>query len=179
MNIPNKLTVLRIFLVPVFMVFLLVAQIPYHMQLAILCFVAASLTDLFDGYLARKYNLITNFGKFLDPLADKLLIIAALVCFVQIYHTYAVVAMIIITRELLVTSLRLIASGSGEVIAANIWGKVKTNGQIIAIVAVMLCSVFSIPLIYGSILLWIAAIFTIITGIQYMWAYRRYIDTTK
>jgi CDP-diacylglycerol--glycerol-3-phosphate 3-phosphatidyltransferase len=179
MNTPNKLTVVRIFLVPVFMVLLLVQSIPHHMLFAILCFLVASLTDLIDGMLARKYNLITNFGKFLDPLADKLLVIAALVCFVQINLTDAWVAMIIITRELLVTSLRLIASGSGEVIAANGWGKVKTNIQIIAIVAVMLCSAFSISLIYGSILLWISAIITIITGIQYMRAYREYIDTTK
>jgi CDP-diacylglycerol--glycerol-3-phosphate 3-phosphatidyltransferase len=179
MNTPNKLTVVRIFLVPVFMVFLLVENIPYHMLIAIFCFIVASLTDLLDGKLARKYNLITDFGKFLDPLADKLLVIAALVCFVQINLADAWVVMIIITRELLVTSLRLIASGSGEVIAANGWGKAKTNSQIIAIIAVMLCSVFSIPLIFGSVLLWIAAVITIITGIQYMWAYREYIDTTK
>jgi len=179
MNTPNKITLLRIFLVPVFMVFLLVKNIPYHMLFAIFCFVVASLTDMLDGKLARKYNLVTDFGKFLDPLADKLLVIAALVCFVQIDLTDAWVAMIIVTRELLVTSLRLIAAGSGEVIAANIWGKIKTNSQIIAIIAAMLFSALSLPPVYGNILLWITAVFTIITGIQYMWAYREYIDTTK
>lgn len=179
MNTPNKLTLLRIFLVPVFMVFLLVQGIPYHMIFATICFVVASVTDFIDGMLARKYNMVTNFGKFLDPLADKLLVISALVCFVQINLTNACIAMIIITRELLVTSLRLIASGSGEVIAANAWGKVKTNVQIIAIVALMVSQAFNIPLIYGNILMWIAAGITIITGIQYLWAYREYIDTTK
>lgn len=179
MNTPNKLTVVRILLVPAFMVFLLIQAIPFHMWFALVCFVAASVTDFADGYLARKNNQITTFGKFLDPLADKLLVISALVCFVQLGLGDAWIAMIIVARELLVTSLRLIAAGSGTVIAANIWGKAKTVSQIIAIVGVMLFSALSVTAIVGVVLLWIAAAFTVVSGIQYMWAYRRCIDTTK
>ncbi|MDR3644248.1 MAG: CDP-diacylglycerol--glycerol-3-phosphate 3-phosphatidyltransferase [Clostridia bacterium] len=183
MNTPNKLTVLRICLVPLFMVFLLLPQIPAHILLAAICFASASLTDLLDGSLARKNNQITNFGKFLDPLADKLLVTSALVCFVQMGLASAWIAMIIIAREFLVTSLRLIAAGSGTVIAANIWGKTKTVSQIVAIIAILLFNLFGAapaPLaLTGQILLWIAAALTIISGIQYVWAYREYIDTYK
>lgn len=113
MNTPNKLTIVRILLVPAFMIFLLGKNIPWHMLFAIFCFLVASVTDFVDGRLARKNNQITNFGKFLDPLADKLLVISALVCFVQLGLADSWLAMIIIARELLVTSLRLVASGSG------------------------------------------------------------------
>lgn len=179
MNTPNKLTVVRILLVPAFMVFLLVTVIPLHMWLALLCFVLASVTDFVDGFLARKNNQVTTFGKFLDPLADKLLVISALVCFVQLGLGDAWVAMIIVARELLVTSLRLIAAGSGTVIAANLWGKVKTVSQIIAIVGVMAFAALGMGPLAGVVLLWVAAGFTIVSGVQYMWAYRRCIDTTK
>lgn len=179
MNTPNKLTLLRVCVIPVFMVLLLCRQIPYHMLFAAACFAAASITDTIDGRLARKNNQVTTFGKFLDPLADKMLVISALVCFVQLGLADAWVAMVIVARELLVTSLRLIASGSGVVIAANIWGKAKTTAQIIAILAVMLFAAFGLPTVYGSALLWIAAFFTVVTGVQYLVVYRKYIDTTK
>lgn len=183
MNTPNKLTILRILLVPVFMLFLLVGEIPFHMFWAAACFLLASLTDLIDGKLARKNNQVTTFGKFLDPLADKLLVTSALVCFVQLRYAGAVIAMIVIAREFLVTSLRLIAAGSGTVIAANIWGKAKTTSQIIAILAVILFNAFgtaSAPLaLLGQVLLWAAALLTIASGIQYVWAYRGHIDTYK
>lgn len=179
MNTPNKLTLLRVLIIPVFMVLLLVTQIPYHMFWAAVCFAAASITDTIDGRLARKNNQVTTFGIFLDPLADKLLVISALVCFVQLNLSDAWVAMIIVARELLVTSLRLIASGSGVVIAANIWGKAKTTTQIIAILGVMLLATFRLPAIYGQGLLWVAAFFTVASGVQYMVVYRKYIDTTK
>lgn len=183
MNTPNKLTVLRILIVPVFMVFLLDGRIPGNMMWAALCFAAASVTDLIDGKLARKRNQVTTFGKFLDPIADKMLVAAALICFVQLGYADAVVAVVIIAREFLVTSLRLIAVDSGTVIAANYWGKTKTVSQIIAILAVMLFHSFgAMPVgfdLLGRVLLWVAAAFTVVSGVQYAWANRRHIDTYK
>ena len=176
MNTPNKLTMLRIFLVPFFMVLLMIKQIPYHIEFALVIFLAASVTDLIDGKLARKYNQITNFGKLMDPLADKLLVTSALVCFVGLGLSDVWAVVLIIAREFLVTSVRLIAAGSGTVIAANIWGKIKTNSQIVAIVAVIVFSIFSLPVYIGQCLLWIAAIFTVISGIQYAWSYRAYLS---
>lgn len=179
MNTPNKLTILRVLMVPVFMVFVLYKQIPYNIFIALAVFAIASITDLIDGKLARKNNQITNFGKLMDPLADKLLVTAALVCFVQLGLANVWAAMIIIAREFLVTSIRLIAVDSGKVIAANIWGKTKTVSQMIAVIVTLFCTGLSLPPIYGSVLIWIAAGFTIISGVQYTWAYREYITTTK
>lgn len=179
MNTPNKLTMLRILLVPIFMVLLLVKAIPFHILFAGICFIIASLTDLIDGKLARKNGQVTTFGKFLDPIADKLLVTAALVCFVELGLASSWVAMIIIAREFLVTSLRLIASDGGKVIAANFWGKSKTVSQITAVVVVMAVSALSLPALIGSVFLWIAAALTVISGVQYLWVYREYINTTK
>lgn len=176
MNTPNKLTVSRMIMVPVFMVFLMEARIPYHMLLALLVFVLASVTDLIDGKLARKYNQITNFGKLMDPLADKLLVTAALICFVSLGLADVWAVVIIVAREFLVTSIRLIAADSGKVIPANIWGKIKTNGQIIAVVVTMLASFFALPAAVGEVFVWIAAAFTVVSGIQYAYAYREYIS---
>lgn len=176
MNTPNKLTMLRIFMIPVFMVLLLIPQIPYHMLFALLVFLLASITDLIDGKLARKYNQITNFGKLMDPLADKLLVTSALICFVQMGLSDVWAVVIIIAREFLVTSIRLIAAGSGTVIAANMWGKVKTNSQIIAIVAVMLFSAFGLSPVIGSVFVWISAVFTVVSGIQYAWSNKNFIS---
>lgn len=166
-------------LVPVFMVFALLPAGRWRLLAALAVFIVASVTDLIDGKLARKYNQVTTFGKFMDPLADKLLVCAALVVFVQIglASTWAVV--LIIAREFLVTSLRLLAAGSGEVIPANIWGKVKTNSQMYAIILALLVAGLGGPLWIGYLLVWAAAVFTVISGLQYLWAYRRYIDTTK
>ncbi|MFT8888744.1 MAG: CDP-diacylglycerol--glycerol-3-phosphate 3-phosphatidyltransferase [Ethanoligenens sp.] len=179
MNTPNKLTVFRMVLVPVFMAFALLPAGNWRLLVALAVFIVASVTDLIDGKLARKYNQITTFGKFMDPLADKLLVCAALVVCVQIglASTWAVV--LIIAREFLVTSLRLLAAGSGEVIAANIWGKVKTNSQMYAIILALLIAGLGGPTWIGHVLIWIAAVFTAISGLQYLWAYRAYIDTTK
>ena len=179
MNTPNKLTIFRTLLVPAFMAFLLAPAVPYHMVIAAGCFIAASLTDLFDGRLARKNRQETDFGRFLDPLADKLLVISALVCFVQLGLADAWITMIIVMRELLVTSIRLVASGSGKVIAASIWGKAKTVSQMAAIITVMALNAFSLPSFPGTVLLWIAAALTVVSGAQYVWTYREYIDTTK
>ena len=135
MNLPNKLTILRILLVPFVMAAILI-EFPFHFLIAGLLFGAASITDAFDGKIARRDNLITDFGKFADPLADKILVISVLVCFVKLGLCGAIPLCIIIFREFAVTSVRLVAAANGKVIAANMWGKVKTVSQIVAIVAI-------------------------------------------
>lgn len=138
MNLPNKLTVLRICLIPLFLLFLYLDFIPHNYLLALLVFMVASLTDMLDGKIARKYNLITDFGKFMDPLADKLLVISAMVAFVGLNLASSVVVIIILAREFLVTSLRLVAASNGIVIAADKWGKYKTVSQMIWVLYIML-----------------------------------------
>ncbi|WP_416150883.1 CDP-diacylglycerol--glycerol-3-phosphate 3-phosphatidyltransferase [Salipaludibacillus sp. HK11] len=180
MNIPNQITVSRILLIPVFMIFLLVpfqwgeltllgAEIPVHHFIAAIIFIVAASTDWLDGYYARKYKLVTNMGKFLDPLADKLLISAAFVGLVGLDMFPAWAAIIILSREFAVTGLRLVASGEGEVIAASIWGKWKTISQIFAAAAVMLYNIVfelvSIP--FDTILVYVAVILTVFSGVDY------------
>lgn len=143
MNLANKLTMLRIFLVPVFLIFLAVKDIsPWGMLIATFVFIVASLTDKLDGYIARSRNQITRFGKLMDPLADKLLVTAALISLVEFHIIPTWVAMLIIAREYAVTGLRLIAAGDGIVIAASAWGKAKTATQIIAILFALLKLIF-------------------------------------
>lgn len=186
MNTPNKLTIARIVLVPIFIAILL-SKLPHYQLFAAIIFGIASITDLIDGKLARKYNEITDFGKFLDPLADKILVSAALICFVQLELVNSWVAWIIITREFLVTSLRLVAAGGGKVIAANSWGKAKTVSQITAILVVLACSyinelniqtIINLKII-GDITIWIATILTIVSGITYIWVHRDYLKAAK
>lgn len=169
MNTPNKLTILRVLLVPVFIWALLSDMLP----LALAVFVIASLTDQLDGHLARKYNQVTTFGKLMDPLADKILTISALVCFLEVKadFIYSWMVMIIIARELIVTGIRQLAMGENTVIAASAWGKAKTVSQLVAIIAVMLDMI--IPLRYGSFCLtfWliiIAVVLTVYSGIDYV-----------
>lgn len=179
MNLPNKLTLLRVFMVPLFLVFMLVSGIPNHLLWAAVIFAVASATDAIDGHLARKNNLVTSFGKFLDPLADKVLVMAALISLVELNVISCVPVIIILAREFMVTALRLVASGD-VVIAAGIWGKLKTAFTMIAIVAILLLHSAGIILpIVDLLLIWIATILTVISGAQYLWAYRKYIDTTK
>lgn len=186
MNLPNKLTILRILLVP-FMIAALLIDFPHHFLVAGLLFGAASLTDFFDGKIARERNLITDFGKFADPLADKILVISCLVCFVAMKLCDPILLIIVLFREFAVTSIRLVAASTGKVIAANMWGKVKTVTQIIAIVAVFtfqyfleLCRLY-IPIpkeiadiiamwlnIGGVALLWISTVMAIISGVIYI-----------
>lgn len=187
MNLPNKLTVLRIFLVPFFVASLLI-PFPHHYLVSCLIFIAASVTDCLDGKLARKRNLVTDFGKFADPLADKILVISAFVCFIALGITDPVMVIIVLIREFTVTSIRLVAASQGKVVAANIWGKVKTVSQIIAICAVMLSS-YVIELmnlgiiqvsselqsqfaegfmVMNQIFLWVSTIFAVISGIIYV-----------
>lgn len=199
MNTPNKLTLLRILLVPFFVLFLLLPAVPHHYLLAGLVFGAAALTDHFDGRLARKHGQITDFGKFADPLADKILVTSAFVCFVQLDLVSAVAVIIILFREFLVTSIRLVASGKGKVIAANQWGKAKTISQIVAILLVVVLQygnelislgilpltmeearIFSqVTLVVGQIATWICVLFTLISGAIYLWDNREFVKTAK
>lgn len=188
MNLPNQLTVARIIMVPFFVVFLVNITVPHHFLIAGLIFALASFTDFLDGKIARKCNLITNFGKFLDPLADKVLVISALVCFVSLGLAELWFVLIIIAREFMVTSIRLIAVNTGAVIAANGWGKLKTVSQMAAIVGILIMQyiqelidleiipVFSVGSFASSSVFWfagnvlvgVAAFFTVISGIVYL-----------
>lgn len=166
-------------LVPVFMAFALLPVQGWNLLAALAVFIVASVTDLIDGRLARKYNQVTTFGKFMDPLADKLLVVAALVVLSRLGLASVWAVMLIIAREFLVTSLRLLAAGSGEVIAANLWGKIKTNSQMYAIILALLFAGFGWTSLVGYVLIWIAAVFTAASGVQYLWSYRSYINPTK
>ena len=187
MNLPNKLTLWRIILVPFFVAALLI-PFPLHTIVALVLFIAASITDMLDGRIARKRNLITDFGKFADPLADKILVLAALLCFVQNGWCDCIAVIIVLFREFTVTSIRLIAAAKGEVIAANIWGKVKTVTQMVAIITILVFrAAFGIivPLLPqlpdsitaginqwlflgGETLIWISTVFAIISGVIYV-----------
>ncbi len=169
MNLANKLTIARILLVPVFMIFML-NKIPYGVEIAAAIFILAAITDTLDGYIARKKNQITNFGKFMDPLADKLLVSAALVSLVQMGRLSAWVVVIIISREFTISILRAVAAAEGVVIAASWWGKAKTITQIIAIIFVI---VNNFPFNYinfpfSDIMMGIAVIITVVSGVDYL-----------
>ena len=172
MNTPNKLTVARMILVPFLVVFLLTGwggEANRWICLAI--FVAASVTDWFDGHLARKYNLITNFGKFMDPLADKLLVCSAMICMIEVDKLPAWVVIIIIGREFIISGFRLIAAENGIVIAANYWGKFKTVSQMIMIILLLidLGGVFDI---LEQIFIWLSLALTVVSLITYIWQNR-------
>ncbi|MDR5658131.1 CDP-diacylglycerol--glycerol-3-phosphate 3-phosphatidyltransferase [Serpentinicella sp. ANB-PHB4] len=171
MNLANKLTLLRIFLIPVFMVFLLNrVNIPYGAGIAAGIFILAAITDALDGYIARKKNQITTFGKFMDPLADKLLISSALISLVQMGKISAIVVIIIIAREFTISILRAVAASEGVVIAASWWGKMKTVTQIVAIIALLInnypFSYINFP--FDVYMTWVAVFFTVISGIDYI-----------
>lgn len=176
MNLPNKLTLFRIILVPFFVAALLIPSIPQHYLWALLLFAVASLTDHYDGKLARKNNQVTTFGKFLDPVADKILVISALVCFIELGLAPTWCVLLIIAREFMVTSIRLVAVDSGKVIAANNWGKTKTVSQIIATLAILLLQLVlqtgwidtGSAMLLGNIFLYIATFFTVFSGVVYI-----------
>ncbi|MBF8983033.1 CDP-diacylglycerol--glycerol-3-phosphate 3-phosphatidyltransferase [Lutibacter sp. B2] len=173
MNLANKLTIGRIFLVPIFMIALL-NKIPYGMYIAAAIFTAAAITDTLDGYIARSRNQVTKFGKFMDPLADKLLVTAALVCLVQMHKLPAWIVVLIISREYTITILRAVAASEGIVIAASLYGKLKTIAQIVAIIAILLnnypFSLINFP--FSTIALWVAVILTIVSGVDYLYLNR-------
>ena len=194
MNLPNKLTLLRVILIPFFLLFMYI-DFTFHYAVALVIFAAASITDALDGKIARKRGLVTNFGKFLDPLADKVLVIAALTVFVDLndVNMGAIPLIIITAREFMVSGLRLLAADSGVVVAAGIWGKLKTAFTMVAIVAILfwlsLCGDFSLSLsdslvkavdnVVIPILIWISTILTVVSGAVYLKGYWHLIDSDK
>ena len=177
MNLPNKLTLLRVILVPFFLLFLLVDAIPLHGGWALVVFAAASITDALDGHIARSRKMITDFGKFLDPVADKVLVFAALIAFTELGLASSVAVVIMMAREFLVSSLRMVAASNGKVIAAGKSGKVKTAVTMVSIVAILLlmalmdagvlASTFPLVTVSG-VLIWICAAITLYSGIEYL-----------
>ena len=180
MNTPNKLTMLRMILVPFFLLFLLVESIPLHNVWALLVFAAAAVTDALDGHIARSRGLITDFGKFLDPVADKVLTFSALIAFVELGCASAVAVVIMMAREFLVSSLRMVAAGK--------LGKLKTVVTMVSIVIIllllmaadfgMLSILFPLPEI-GRGLVWLSAVITVISGTEYLWVNRAQFTASK
>ena len=175
MNLPNKLTVLRVIMVPFFVFFMLTdVGGTANKWIALVLFIVASLTDMLDGKIARKYNLVTNFGKFMDPLADKMLVSSAFICLVAQNKIAAWIVIVIIAREFVISGFRLVASDSGVVIAASYWGKFKTNFQMFAIILLMLNLGENFPAYAGGIhiaeqiLIYIALILTIVSLVDYL-----------
>ena len=167
MNLPNKLTILRTILIPFFLIFIYTDFWGKgNAYIAVAIFIIASLTDLLDGKIARKYNLVTNFGKFMDPLADKLLVCSALICLIQLGQLPAWVVIIIISREFIISGFRLVAADNGIVIAASYWGKFKTTFQMIAVILM----IFNIPALktVTFIMLAAAVVLTIVSLVDYV-----------
>ena len=169
MNLPNKLTMARVIMIPFFVFFLLWqnGENRTFRMIALALFIIASLTDLLDGKIARKYNLVTNFGKFMDPLADKLLVCSALICLIELNALPAWMVIVIISREFIISGFRLIASDNGVVIAASYWGKFKTTFQMVSVVLLIL----DIPALafVTTICVWIALLLTIVSLVDYIY----------
>ncbi len=169
MNLPNKLTLLRIIMIPFFLVFmLLIPAYPSSKFIALALFVFASFTDFLDGYIARKYNLVTNFGKFMDPLADKLLVSSAMICLIELGVLPAWIVVIIIGREFIISGFRLIAVDNGVVIAASYWGKFKTVSQMIMVILLILHFQNGFYQILETIFTYLALVLTVISLIDYI-----------
>lgn len=168
MNLPNKLTILRVIMVPFFVVCLLMDKGTATEIAALILFAAASFTDYLDGHIARKNNLVTNFGKFMDPLADKLLVCSALICLVELNRIPAWVVIIIIAREFIISGFRLIASDNGVVIAASYWGKFKTVSQMALIMLLIVHPEGAVFYWIEQIILWIAIALTVISLCDYI-----------
>ena len=166
MNLPNKLTMFRVILIPFFVVFMLVDITLYDKWIALAIFIIASLTDLLDGKIARKYNLVTNFGKFMDPLADKLLVCSALICLVALDKIPAWMVIVIIAREFIISGFRLIASDNGVVIAASYWGKFKTTFQMVMI-CLMIADIAAISVL-TTVVMWVALVLTVVSLVDYL-----------
>ena len=168
MNLPNKITIFRVCMIPIFLIFMLVSSIPGGRYIAAAIFIVAALSDLLDGYIARKHNLVTNFGKFMDPLADKLLVSSALICLVELKQLSAWIVIVIIAREFIISGFRLIASDNGVVIAASWWGKIKTVVQMVMSIMLIINLDFIFINILEQISTYLAAVLTIISLIDYM-----------
>lgn len=169
MNLPNKLTIFRVILIPFFVVFLLVPCFgDYGRYIAAAVFILASLTDLLDGKIARKYHLVTDFGKFMDPLADKLLVCAAMICLVESGQLPAWIVIIIISREFIISGFRLVAADNGIVIAASYWGKFKTVFQMLMIIVLILDINTTAFQIIGTVLIYVSLALTVISLVDYL-----------
>ena len=169
MNLPNKLTIFRVILIPFFVFFLLTPYFEgYGNYIAVAIFIVASITDFLDGKIARKYNLVTNFGKFMDPLADKLLVCSALICLIQLELIPAWVVIIIIAREFIISGFRLVASDNGVVIAASYWGKFKTAFQMLTVIVLILNIPNKVFTILGTVLIYVSLALTVISLIDYI-----------
>ena len=169
MNLPNKLTVLRVIMIPFFVVFMLTdigGDYSNYIALAIFC--VASLTDMLDGKIARKYNLVTNFGKFMDPLADKLLVGSAMICLIPMDKLPAWIVIVIISREFIISGFRLVASDNGIVIAASYWGKFKTVSQMFMIIFLILDLPGGVAQTIETVLIYLALILTVVSLIDYI-----------
>jgi len=170
MNLPNKLTLFRVVLIPFFVFFLLIGKDNQVLRVfADLIFIVASLTDLLDGKIARKYDLVTNFGKFMDPLADKLLVCSAMICLIQTEQLYAWFVIIIVAREFIISGFRLIAAENGLVIAANIFGKIKTVTQMIMIIILVANFQVKWLQVLGTIFVWLSLVMTVLSLIIYIY----------
>lgn len=191
MNLPNKLTIARAFAVPFYVVFMIVTDIPFNYLWALIIFIAASVTDMIDGKIARKRGLVTNLGKFLDPLADKVLVSSALICMVELKWTYSFLVIIIIAREFMVSALRLAAAGGKEhtVIAAGPWGKVKTAVTMVSVSIITAMHIFTENIVIleegfpvgtvSDVLMVISTLLTIISGVIYVAGYWRIFTEEK
>ena len=169
MNLPNKLTIFRVILIPFFVFFMLAPYFPDNGKyIAVAIFIIASLTDMLDGKIARKYNLVTNFGKFMDPLADKLLVCSAMICLVATGQLASWIVIIIISREFIISGFRLIAADNGIVIAASYWGKFKTVFQMLMIIVLILDIQNAGFQVLGVILTYVALILTVVSLIDYI-----------
>lgn len=172
MNVPNALTILRVLLIPFFVLFMIGSVTGYDSYIALVIFVVASLTDSLDGYLARKNNQVTNFGKFMDPLADKLLVCSALICLMYNSLISPVVVLLIIAREFIISGFRMVAADCGIVIAANWWGKLKTISQMIMII-LLIANLGGVFDILETAFVYIAVVLTVISLVDYIWKNRK------
>lgn len=194
LNVPNILTIARIFITPIFLAVILMDTLPHRFLIACVIFSIASITDAIDGHLARKNNQITNFGKFLDPIADKILTTSALLAFMSMGLCNIWIIMLVLTREFAIASVRMIVAAGGVVIPANIWGKIKTVSQMVFTILIMLLgeAYYIVETSYAELfarlpdlslvsngLLWITAILTVISGVIYLNDSKKIIDFTK
>lgn len=194
LNVPNILTIARIIITPFFLWTILSESLPHRFLIACIVFSIGAITDAVDGHLARKNNQITNFGKFLDPIADKVLTTSALLAFMSMGLCNIWIVMLVLTREFAIASVRMIAASGGVVIPANVWGKIKTVTQMVFTIAIMILGEVYFAIenysqelftklpdlsLVSNGLLWITAIFTVISGVIYLYDSRKIIDFTK
>ena len=179
MNLPNKLTIFRVILIPFFVLCFYMPALPFNNVIACVIFCVASFTDFLDGYLARRDGLVTNFGKFMDPLADKLLVGAALICLIEAGQLPAWAVVIIISREFIISGFRLIASDNGVVIAASYWGKFKTVTQMAMVILLILDIPGAIFPVISRVVMWAAIILTVVSLVDYIVKNKDVLKDTK